>query len=71
VNLVDRSTQEQLLGREVRDVLASADRRQLSGQRLLVTGAGGAIGSELARQLAACGPASLTLVASGRRGRRR
>jgi FlaA1/EpsC-like NDP-sugar epimerase len=60
--LLDKAAQEQILGRTVDSVLTSADRRALRGQRLLVTGAGGSVGSELARQLAACGPQSLTLV---------
>jgi FlaA1/EpsC-like NDP-sugar epimerase len=58
---LDKQVQEQLLGRPTESVLTSTDRRALRGQRLLVTGAGGSVGSELARQLATCGPQSLTL----------
>ena len=43
-------------------VLTPIDRRAFKDRRLLITGAGGSVGSELARQLAACAPASLTLV---------
>jgi FlaA1/EpsC-like NDP-sugar epimerase len=56
------SLQEILLGRRERQVLTAAERRTFRGQRVLVTGAGGSVGSELARQLAECGPARLTLV---------
>jgi FlaA1/EpsC-like NDP-sugar epimerase len=62
MTLLDNAAQERLLGRAVDGVLTGADRRAFRGQRLLVTGAGGSVGSELARQLAACGPQSLTLI---------
>lgn len=54
--------QEHLLGRSVRDLLTPADRAACAGQRILVTGAGGSIGSELSRLIASCRPARLTLV---------
>jgi|WetSurMetagenome_2_1015567.scaffolds.fasta_scaffold28410_5 FlaA1/EpsC-like NDP-sugar epimerase len=61
IDLRNVATQEQLLGRRVQHVLTAEDRRIFAGQRVMVTGAGGTVGSELARQLAACGPARLTL----------
>jgi FlaA1/EpsC-like NDP-sugar epimerase len=57
-----REEQEFLLGRPLRPLLATRDRRRFAGASVLVTGAGGTIGSELARQIAACRPARLTLV---------
>ena len=53
---------ETLLGRPVRQLLTAADRKAFRGQRVLITGGGGSVGSELARQIADCGPAALTLV---------
>jgi O-antigen biosynthesis protein WbqV len=55
---------ERLLERPVRHLLTPFDRACFAGRRILITGAGGSIGSELARQLALCGPARLTLVDS-------
>jgi len=51
--------QEILLGRRERDVLTAADRRALAGQSVLVTGAGGSVGSELIRLVTGCRPARL------------
>ncbi len=53
---------EVLMDRPVCELLTAADRGACAGRRVLITGAGGSIGSELARRIAACGPARLTLV---------
>lgn len=53
---------ESLLNRPRRTLLRPADRAALSSQRVLITGAAGSVGSELARQIAACAPASLVLL---------
>ena len=53
---------ETLLARPVRQLLTAADGRAFSGKRILITGGGGSVGSELARQIADCRPAVLTLV---------
>lgn len=53
---------EDLLGRQSIELDSALISRLIAGNRVLVTGAGGSIGSELARQIAGFGPASLTLV---------
>ena len=56
---------EDLLNRPEAPLDRDAMERLVQGRRVLVTGAGGTIGSELARQVAALGPASLTLLDNG------
>ncbi len=51
-----------VLGRESVDLGTETVREFLAGKTVLVTGAGGSIGSELCRQLAQLGPAKLILV---------
>jgi O-antigen biosynthesis protein WbqV len=53
---------EELLGRRPRAAVGPAERAALAGSSVLVTGAAGTIGSALACELAACGPATLALV---------
>ncbi|MFP5488182.1 MAG: SDR family NAD(P)-dependent oxidoreductase, partial [Acidimicrobiia bacterium] len=50
---------DDLIGREQVVTDLEAVRRMLAGRRVLVTGAGGSIGSEIVRQVAEAGPATL------------
>lgn len=51
-----------LIGRPPRKLDLAAARRALAGRRILITGAGGSIGSELARLCAGLDPAALLLM---------
>ncbi|SCE95021.1 nucleoside-diphosphate sugar epimerase/dehydratase [Micromonospora mirobrigensis] len=51
-----------LLGRAQRVAELAVDRNGLAGRRVLVTGAGGSIGSELCRQIARCDPGELMML---------
>ncbi len=59
---------DDLLGRESVQLDAGEIGKQLRGRKILVTGAGGSIGSEMCRQIAAFDPASLILVEQAENG---
>lgn len=56
---------EDLLGRDEVQLDMNKIKDQLTGKTVLVTGAGGSIGSEICRQIARFGPAKLLLVGHG------
>ena len=53
---------EDLLGRDAVEIDLALSEQLVKGRRVLITGAGGSIGSEIARQVFALGPAELTLL---------
>ncbi len=59
---------EDLLGREAVEADLASIAGYLAGEVVLVTGAGGSIGSELCRQIARMGPTRLVLVDNGEPG---
>lgn len=62
IDIRDTGVQEALIGRPACEPLTDSERTGYAGHRVLITGAGGSVGSELARTVAACEPDSLTLV---------
>ncbi|MDG2242463.1 MAG: nucleoside-diphosphate sugar epimerase/dehydratase [Rhodospirillaceae bacterium] len=56
---------EDLLGRPARSLDREAMDALIRGKRILVTGAGGSIGSEMVRQIAASGPAHISMLDHG------
>ena len=56
---------EDLLRRQPVAIDLATISSRISGERVLITGGGGSIGSELARQIASLAPASLTLLGRG------
>ena len=59
---IRRITNDDVLGRERTDIDTDAVKEYVSGKRVLVTGAGGSIGSELCRQLVRYSPAALVML---------
>ncbi len=59
---VSEVTEEDLLGRQTVGTTETTIAQMLAGKRVLITGAGGSIGSELARQVHSYGPSYLGLL---------
>lgn len=59
---LDARTEQYLLGRPIQAGLSEQQRRAFAGRRVLITGAGGSVGGELARQVADCQPEALVLL---------
>ncbi len=55
---------DDLVGSPIADIDAARIRKLIEGKRVLITGAGGSIGSELARRIAGLAPARLSLLDS-------
>jgi FlaA1/EpsC-like NDP-sugar epimerase len=64
-NQVREVIPEDLLGRETVDLTEAPIRDAVEGKRILVTGAGGSIGSEICRQLVNFSPAAMFLLGRG------
>ncbi|MCB2154118.1 polysaccharide biosynthesis protein [bacterium] len=65
VSPVRRVGIEDLLGREPVNLTLAEDRNYLRGETVLITGAGGSIGSELSRQVAWARPKAMLLLGKG------
>ena len=61
IDALDEQLHALLLGRSLRQPLTADDRRAFHDQTVLVTGAGGSIGSVLSLEIAACRPRRLVL----------
>ena len=57
---------DELLGREAVDLASPEVAGTYTGKTVMITGAGGSIGSELTRQVIAAGPKRLVLFEQGR-----
>ena len=62
VSLLRHVDPEDLLGRESVELQVNSIAELINGETVLVTGAGGSIGSELCRQIAALGPSRFVMV---------
>lgn len=65
INMVKEIEIEDLLGRPEVKLETDKISRYLGGKRVLITGAGGSIGSEICRQVAGFGPSCLILLGHG------